>query len=150
MTMIPRLSCSQGSHLTKLWAVRYKQKYYVRFLGMLSKIKKKDPHFSFFHPRTCLWWLELRSHFAPWGQGPYGCCCDLISNETSCQPWTPHLDFLYMKKVQLCLFKARINLNIFITANKLHLPNVGDTRETGVIQKVARKTQEMTFDCAVV
>ena len=55
-----------------------------------------------------------------------------------------------MKKVQLCLFKARINLNIFITANKLHLPNVGDTRETGVIQKVARKTQEMTFDCAVV
>lgn len=55
-----------------------------------------------------------------------------------------------MRKLQLCLFKARINLNIFITANKLNLPNAGGTRETGVIQKVARKTQEMTFDCAVV
>ena len=48
--------------------------------------------------------------------------------------------------VSQCAF----NLNIFITANKLNLPNAGGTRETGVIQKVARKTQEMTFDCAVV
>lgn len=123
--MIPRLSCSQGSHMTSLWPVRYKYKGQVRLVGIIPKIKRRALIFPF-----CTQECSLMTG----AQQPF-CSMRLRAPWTVLQPpcpsWTPHLDFLCMKKVYLCLLKARVLLNFLITAIKPKA-NPGDIQETGL------------------